>query len=191
MPSSVCPRLQFCAPPSNPPSRSTSSSPSSQKKPTLSQRIRLAVFDSRVHDLPMLLAGLQQGVRPFVLNLERDGIEQISEILQLLAIQNITIVAPGFRGGMHLGSTALTLENLSQYEPQLRGWFNGVASPELSLLASHVAQGKKGSEFIAQLTAITGAAVRASAQPIGQGHWLTHTAKMLKPLVLNTYSQTM
>lgn len=200
MPSSVCPRLQFCSPQGTDANagRSTDSDTGSSTSKSMSkhaiqaQRIRLAVFDSRVNDLPTLLAGLQQGVRPFVLNLERDGIQQISEILQLLAIHEITIIAPGFRGGLRLGSTTLTLENLSQYEPHLRAWFSDIEEdPELFLLANNVAQGEAGSEFVEQLSAITGAAVQASKQPVGQGRWLTHTAKTLKPIVLNTYSSTL
>jgi len=182
MPSSVCPRLQFCSPQS----KLQETVPSAPH----TQRIRLAVFDSRVPDLDVLLAGLQVGVRPFVLAGDKDGVTQISEVLQLLPIHEMEIVAPGFRGGIHLGSTALTLGNLTQYEHQLRGWFGEVDSPELSLLASNVAGGEVGNEFITQLTAITGATVRSSTQRIGQGQWLTATAKTFKPLVLNTYSAT-
>ncbi|MEM9153368.1 MAG: DUF4347 domain-containing protein, partial [Cyanobacteria bacterium P01_F01_bin.3] len=92
--------------------------------------------------------------------------------------------------GLRLGTTTLTLDNLTHYEHQLRSWFTDVDSPEMSLLASNVAGGTIGSEFIAQLKTITGAKVRASTQRIGQGHWLTSTAKTFKPLVLNTYSAT-
>ncbi|MEL7225113.1 MAG: DUF4347 domain-containing protein [Cyanobacteria bacterium P01_D01_bin.36] len=177
MPSSVCPRLQFCSP---------------QSKPNLrAQRVQLAVFDSRVKELSVLLSGLQPGVRPFVLNAEKDGIEQISAVIQLVPIHEIVIVAPGFRGGLQLGSTTLTLKNLAQYEHQLRGWFSDIDKPEISLLANSVASGKAGSELVTQLRNITGATVRASAQPIGRGHWLTATAKTFRPLVLNTYSATL
>ncbi|MEO0648779.1 MAG: DUF4347 domain-containing protein, partial [Cyanobacteria bacterium J06650_10] len=76
-------------------------------------------------------------------------------------------------------------------EHQLRGWFAGCQDASLSLLAGNVAKGDKGHEFVSQLTSITGATVRASAQTLGQGHWLTATAKTFKPVVLNTYSATL
>lgn len=182
MPSSTCPRLQFCSsqyPPQN-----------KVQNTATTQRIRLVVFDTRVPNLATLLAGLQTGVRPFVMAPEKDGVAQISEVLQLLAVHELEIVASGFRGGIHLGSTTLTLSTLDQYEHQLRGWFTDVDSPQLSLLTSSVASGQAGSEFIEQLKNITGATVRASTQQIGRGHWLTATAKTFKPLVLNTYNAT-
>jgi len=182
MPSSLYPPLQLRTP------QTTLQNQEQVSAPT--QRVRLAIFDARVPDLSVLLAGLQTGVKPFILAADKDGVTQISEVLQLLPVHEIEIVAPGFRGGLRLGSATLTLGNLEQYEHQLRGWFSGIDSPELSLLASNVAGGKVGSEFITKLKAITGATVRASKQPIGQGHWLTATAKTFKPLVLNTYSAT-
>lgn len=182
MPSSVCSRLQFCSP------HSTRQNQEKNLPPT--GRLRLAVFDARVPDLNVLLSGLQKGVRPFVMASDKDGVMQISEILKLIPVHEIEIVAPGFRGGLRLGTTTLTLDNLTHYEHQLRSWFTDVDSPEMSLLASNVAGGTIGSEFIAQLKTITGARVRASTQRIGQGHWLTSTAKTFKPLVLNTYSAT-
>ncbi|MEL6129917.1 MAG: DUF4347 domain-containing protein, partial [Cyanobacteria bacterium J06628_4] len=41
----------------------------------------LAIFDSRVDDLPLLLAGLRPGITAHVLDPDRDGIEQISELI--------------------------------------------------------------------------------------------------------------
>ena len=156
-----------------------------------SRPTRLAVFDSRVSDLPTLLAGLQPEVQSFVLDADRDGIEQISEILEQTPADEVTVVAHGFCGGLRIGDRALTLSNLPDYEPQLRNWFSGKTSPSLNLLAGEVAQRNTGKTFVNQLTTITGATVRASAKPIGQGHWLTATAKTFRPLTLNTYSATL
>ena len=155
------------------------------------QPSRLAIFDPRVSDLSTLLAGVQPTVQTFVLDDTQNGIEQISEIQKCSAAAELTIIARGFCGGLHLGATSLTHRNLSDYEHHLRNWFSGQTSALLTLLASDVAQRATGKAFIQQLTAITGATVRASAQPIGQGHWLTATANTFHPRVLNTYHATL
>ncbi|MEL6939283.1 MAG: DUF4347 domain-containing protein [Cyanobacteria bacterium J06598_1] len=175
MPSSVYPRLQS----------------SVYDTYTSSVSVRLAIFDSRINNLSDLIAGLQPGVKAHTLDPQHDGVEQISALLHSSPVSEITLVAYGFPGGLRLGSNTLTINNLSVYEPQLRNWFSDTVSPQLTLLASAVAKGKTGSEFIHQLTAITGATIRASAQTIGQGHWLTATAKTFKPVVLNTYRATL
>ncbi|MEL6492778.1 MAG: DUF4347 domain-containing protein [Cyanobacteria bacterium J06621_3] len=161
------------------------------RRATTAKPSRVAIFDSRVSDLSTLLAGLQPDVQSFVLDADRDGIEQISEILEQAPADELTVVARGFCGGLHIGDRALTLSNLPHYEHQLRNWFSGKTSPSLTLLAGEVAQRTTGKAFVNQLTTITGATVRASAMPIGQGHWLTATAKTFRPLVLNTYSATL
>ena len=173
--SSVCPRLQSLVDLSTP-----------RVNP-----IRLVVFDPRVQHLQMLLAGLQPNIQAHVLAPERDGIDQVSALLCKLPTAELTLVTTGFSGGLCLGASRLELSSLPEYEHQLRGWFVGVESPELSLLSGGVAKGVKGQEFIAQLTSITGAVVRASAQPIGQGHWLTATAKKFKTVVIKTNSATL
>ena len=149
---------------------------------------RLVIFDSRIQDLSTLKEGLQPEAQGHVLVPERDGIAQISALLCQQPTANLTLVAYGFSGGLQLGGSILKLSNLEEYEHQLRGWFAGFGTAYLSLLSSSVAKGHTGSQFIAQLESITGATVRASARPIGQGHWLTATAKTIKPVVLNTYS---
>lgn len=157
----------------------------------LAEPVRLVIFDSRIDDLSYLLDGLQPNVSAHVLNPDDDGIEQISTLLKATAADEVTLVAHGFSGGVLLGAGALMLSNLTTYEPQLRRWFSGSAAPRLALLVGKVAQGQVGHEFISQLTTITGAQVRASSAPLGQGHWLTATAKAFKPLVLNTYRATL
>ena len=152
---------------------------------------RLAVFDSRIKQLSTLVEGVQPGVQSHILAPERDGIDQISAMLCKLPAVELTLIAPGFPGGLQVGATQLTLESLTRYEHQLRGWFVGIKEPKLSLLASNVSQGQQGRLFVSQLELATGASVKASAETIGQGHWLTATAKTFQSVVLNTYHETL
>ena len=64
----------------------------------------LAIFDSRVDDLPLLLAGLRPGVSAHVLDPDRDGIEQISQLLYQKPTKSITLVAHGAPGELQLGT---------------------------------------------------------------------------------------
>lgn len=188
MPSSAICSTTSCAGKATPLEYCHTAQPASAKNnPTR----RLAIFDPKVSDLQVLLAGLQPDVQYAILDAERDGIEQISALLEDSAASEVTIVARGFCGGLSVGASTLNHCNLSEYEHQLRNWFSDKTSACLTLLAGEVAQRKVGKAFVNQLTAITGATVRASAKPIGQGHWLTATAKTFQPLVLNTYSATL
>ena len=106
------------------------------------QTTRLAIFDSRMEALSLLTEGLQPETKGHVLSPERDGVDQISALLCKMPAANLTLVARGFAGGLHLGNSTLTLSNLAEYEHQLRGWFFGVENPSLSLLSSSVAKGQ-------------------------------------------------
>lgn len=152
--------------------------------------VALVIFDSRVDDLPQLLAGLRPGVSAHVLAPDQDGIEQISELMQQQPTAALTLVAHGFSGGLQLGSGTLELGNLNRYSGQLRSWFRA-DSPQLTLLACHVAAGDAGSEFVEKLAALTDATVTASAGEIGKGQWPPVAAHTFRQTVLEQYAATL
>ncbi|MEM7063531.1 MAG: DUF4347 domain-containing protein [Cyanobacteria bacterium P01_B01_bin.77] len=151
----------------------------------------LVVFDSRVDDLPQLLAGLHPGVNAHVLDPQREGIEQISELMHQSPTTSLTLVAHGFPGGLQLGSDTLELGNLKRYSDQLGSWFRTVDRPQLTLLACHVAAGDAGSEFVETVASLTGATVMASAREIGKGHWPPVAAHTFRQTVLEQYAATL
>ncbi|MBE9070379.1 DUF4347 domain-containing protein [Leptolyngbya cf. ectocarpi LEGE 11479] len=151
----------------------------------------LVIFDSRVDDLPQLLAGLRPGVSAHVLDPDRDGIEQISQLMHQQPTASLTLVAHGFPGGLQLGSGILELNNLNRYSGQLRDWFRTVARPQLTLLACHVAAGDAGSEFVETLAVLTEATVTAAAREIGKGHWPPVAAHTFRQTVLEQYAATL
>lgn len=142
----------------------------------------LVVFDSRVDDLPQLLNGLRPGIASHVLNPERDGVEQISELLQQQPTASLTLVAHGFPGGLQLGTGALELEALQRYAHQLQTWFTGVKAPSLTLLACHSAAGDVGVKFIEQLAALTGAEVIATTRTVEMASGPQRLTKLLRHL---------
>ncbi|MEM8613053.1 MAG: DUF4347 domain-containing protein, partial [Cyanobacteria bacterium P01_H01_bin.105] len=165
----------------------TSSTHASNDRQRLTSQIQidetaLAIFDSRVNDLPMLLAGLRPGVSAHVLDPDRDGIEQISKLIQHRPTASLTLVAHGAPGELQLGSGNLELGNLKQQSHHLRSWFRTGDAAQLTLLACHVAAGDAGIEFVEELAAITGTTVTASATAVGNGQW--------PPVAIHTFQQT-
>ncbi|MBT9314425.1 DUF4347 domain-containing protein [Leptothoe spongobia] len=168
----------------------------SDARQPLGQRVQidetaLAIFDSRVNDLPLLLAGLRPGVSAHVLDPDRDGIEQISELIQHRPTASLTLVAHGAPGELQLGSGHLELGNLEQYSHHLRNWFRTAEASQLTLLACHVAAGDAGMEFVEELSALTGTAVTAAATAVGNGQWPPVAAQTFRRTVLEQYTATL
>lgn len=151
----------------------------------------LAIFDSRVNDLPLLLSGLRPGITAHVLDPDRDGVEQISALIQHRPTSSMTLVAHGAPGELQLGSGKLELNNLEQYGPQLRSWFSSADASQLILLACQVAAGDAGLEFVEQLADLTKTSVTASAMTIGNGYWPPVATQTFQQTVLEQYSSTL
>ena len=151
----------------------------------------LAIFDSRVDNLPLLLAGLRPGITAHVLDPDRDGIEQISELIHHRPTASLTLVAHGAPGELQLGAGRLELGNLEHYAHHLRSWFRTAEAAQLTLLACHVAAGDAGIEFVEELAALTGTAVSAAATAVGNGHWPPVAAQTFRQTVLEQYASTL
>ncbi|MFG6104205.1 DUF4347 domain-containing protein [Leptothoe sp. EHU-05/26/07-4] len=151
----------------------------------------IVIFDSRVDDLSLLLTGLRPGVSAHVLDPDRDGIEQISELICQRPTAALTLVAHGAPGELQLGADKLELSNLGQYARYLQGWFRNADASRLTLLACQVAAGDAGMEFVSKLAALTGAVVTASAQTVGNGQWPPVAAQTFQQQVFDTYAATL
>ena len=151
----------------------------------------LAIFDSRVDDLPLLLAGLRPGVSAHILDPDRDGIEQISQLVRQHPTTSLTLVAHGAPGELQLGADKLELANLNAYTQHLKSWFRTADAARLTLLACQVAAGDAGTEFVAGLAELTGAVVTAAATVVGNGQWPPVATQTFRQSVLDTYSATL
>ncbi len=131
----------------------------------------LVIIDPSVEDYQVLIDGVVEGAKVFVLDANRDGIQQITEILHNLKskIQNpkslfsLHIVSHGAPGTLYLGNGELSLGNLNQYAEELKTW----AVDELLLYGCNVAAGDAGEEFLAKLYNLLGANIAASTTRIG------------------------
>ncbi|MBW4607458.1 MAG: DUF4347 domain-containing protein, partial [Hassallia sp. WJT32-NPBG1] len=135
----------------------------------------LVVIDPRVEDYAMLAAGVHEGANVFILDLNRDGVEQITEALAQHPASTLHIVSHGSPGCLAVGNTYLSLENLDRYADDLQTWSIFLSSASVFLYACNVAAGELGEAFLSKLHQLTGANIAASANPTGSalkgGDW--------------------
>ncbi|WP_234419727.1 DUF4347 domain-containing protein [Nodularia spumigena] len=80
-------------------------------------------IDSSVPNYKRLQEGVLEGVKTFILSPNRDGIEEITEVLQQNSqITRLHIVSHGSPEYLYLGNTQLSLENLHNYQSLTRTW---------------------------------------------------------------------
>jgi Ca2+-binding RTX toxin-like protein/RNA 3'-terminal phosphate cyclase len=125
----------------------------------------LVLISDTVANYPALVAGLLPGVEAIVIDSRQDGIAQVTQALISHAYTNIYIIAHGRPGYLEIGDRPLSLDTLEAYTPALSRWFSAPAT--LSIYGCNVAAGDAGAEFVEKLHRLTGAAIAASAQPVG------------------------
>ena len=84
----------------------------------LSQTATTVVFiDFSVSKYHTLQTGIVEGVETVILSPERDGIEEITQVLQQNPqVNSVYIVAQGSPGSWYLGNTHLSLDNLDKLQ---------------------------------------------------------------------------
>ncbi|MEM8671454.1 MAG: DUF4347 domain-containing protein [Planctomycetota bacterium] len=145
-----------------------------------SEPSEIVVVDAAVDDLQSLLDDLhasERNLQVFVLDGDRDGIEQISEILdQQSSVGALHLISHGTAGGIQLGNLYLTEANLDGYAGQLVGWQNSLAAnADILFYGCDLAGSQSGIDLIDSLSALTGADVAASDDVTGHsrlnGDW--------------------
>lgn len=81
----------------------------------------LVVINAEVDDYQHLLQGIKLGIHGIVLHPDRDGVQQITQILRnYRGIETLHILSHGSSGCLHLGNTQLSLETLDKYTEDLQ-----------------------------------------------------------------------
>ncbi|WP_172642155.1 DUF4347 domain-containing protein [Cylindrospermum stagnale] len=138
---------------------------------------RLVFIDSQVEDYQSLIAGVLPETSVVVLEADRDGIEQISQVLAShQKVNSLHIVSHGAPGRVQLGNSQLSNKTLNRYAAQLKSWANILSNDtQLLLYGCQVAQTDQGIAFIKHLSKLTGATVTASNNLMGStflgGDW--------------------
>ncbi|ELS01741.1 FG-GAP repeat protein [Xenococcus sp. PCC 7305] len=134
----------------------------------------LVIIDPHVTNPHQLATGIVSGAKVAILDGDRDGIAQITEILQANPhIDTLHLVSHGSPGCIYLGNSELSLDNLPQYATELTTWFS--QSANLLLYGCNIAQTDTGKEFLTKLQQLTHTQIQASSTPVGNtdqgGNW--------------------
>ncbi|NES65399.1 MAG: DUF4347 domain-containing protein, partial [Okeania sp. SIO2D1] len=139
---------------------------------------KIVFIDSNVEDYQTLANGVLPGYKVVILDRDRDGIHQITNIIQKVGqVSSIHIVSHGTPGCLQLGNSELNIKNINNYATELETW------PVANILVygCRVAAGDAGTEYLEKLHQITGANIAASAQATGSsamgGNWQLEVTK--------------
>lgn len=160
----------------------------------------LVFIDAGVESPQFLAQGVVPGAKAFILDRNKDGIKQITEILKDYAtVDSIHLVSHGSPGSLQLGNTHLSLDTLDSYQSQLKTWFSSrlpvSSSPNLLVYGCNVAAGDAGEEFVNRLHQITGADIAASKTKVGNseknGSWILNSFQTRKTQNLAFSAETL
>lgn len=113
----------------------------------------------------------------FTFDSDRDGIDQITEVLSNFTdIDALHIVSHGDAGNVYLGNSTLNISRLSANARQVMAWGNALtADADLLFYGCHLASSDSGRQFIDTLSTLTRADVAASDDLTGHtdlgGDW--------------------
>ena len=138
----------------------------------------LVIIDPKIANPLQLAAGAISGAKVKILDTNRDGVTQITEILQENPqIETLHIIGHGSPGSIHLGNSEFSLDTLPKYAQELATWFspNSAITSSLLLYGCNLAQGAIGVEFLNKLQDLTQANIQASSTKVGNinkgGNW--------------------
>ena len=161
------------------------------------QPSHLVFVDPRVDELDSLLEGIGESLEIVLLDTERSGTEQISEVLKSKrSVQSLHLLSHGSSGRLALGNETLDEASLARHQHQLRGWSQSLtADADILLYGCDVGEGAKGTRFVHRLAELTGADVAASIDRTGAanrgGDWDLERAvgEIQTPLAISDAAQ--
>jgi hypothetical protein len=145
-------------------------------------RSELVLVNQNVTDYEQLIADLQTGddhriIEVVVLESDRDGIEQVSDILSERSdLAAVHVITHGADGQINLGDTWLDSITLQQNSDAVAGWGNSLTETgDILFYGCNVAADSDGQTLLNNLAQLTGADVAASDDPTGHislgGDW--------------------
>ncbi|MBF0584412.1 MAG: DUF4347 domain-containing protein, partial [Magnetococcales bacterium] len=164
------------------------SSPAVPPPEPAKERHEIVFIDARVTDVETLRQGVKPGQQVVVLAADRDGVEQIAQVLaqnhtaaEGKPFDAIHILSHGREGEVVLGTTVLSSGTLPHYSETLRAWGNSLTGQgDLLFYGCEVGGGSKGALFVSQIARLTGADVAASSDLTGAaqkgGNWTLEVA---------------
>jgi hypothetical protein len=135
------------------------------------KKLSYVFIDRQVSDYQYLLNHVKPGSQIVLLDSNRDGMVQISEVLQnSREVEEIHLVAHGSPDCLYLGNSQLNLANLKPYASHLQQWRNVIARcANILIYGCRVAE--QGPTVLQMLRTLTGANIAASSREVGRGQW--------------------
>jgi len=136
----------------------------------------LVIIDPAVERLDQIVAAIDPDADVVVLSADRDGLEQVADILRSRdRLKSLHIVSHGSPGRLVLGNTELDADVVRRREAELRAWAPSFAAgADILLYGCDVARGE-GAQIADLLAAETGTDVAASDDRTGSadtgGDW--------------------
>ena len=136
----------------------------------------IIIVDSSVPDLQELLDDLSGSGRQaevFVLDSERDGVDQITEILEGRSeVDSLHVVSHAENGRVKLGNVWLGESNLGGYAGQVASWQGSFQmGADILFYGCELAADADGRAFLQSVSALTGADVAASDDDTGHSRF--------------------
>ncbi len=142
----------------------------------------LAFIDPSIGDYTTIISQIEADIK-VVLNSQKDGIDQISEVLSRYKnLTSISVISHGNVANLQLGNGVFNKKNFNQYTNKLEQWNTSFApGANILIFGCNVAQGETGRAFIDALSRVTGADIAASTNLTGNssqgGDWLLEYTK--------------
>ncbi|MGB3187810.1 MAG: DUF4347 domain-containing protein, partial [Limnoraphis sp.] len=134
--------------------------------------------DSNIADYQSLVNSVEPETKIVVLDPNRNGVEQITEVLANYDnLDSVQILSHGDSAVLQLGNSSLDNGNIESYANQLQQWGKALSeNGDILLYGCNVAEGEQGQAFISRLGEITAADIAASEDLTGNsdlgGDWI-------------------
>ena len=150
-------------------------------------RRELVIIDPGADDSQQLVDDLRESSNAgrhldvIVLDVKRDGVEQISEILaEYENLDALHIVSHGSDGAVQLGSSWLVADSLEDHASAIAGWSDALTlDADLLFYGCDLAGSAGGAAFVDSIAELTGADIAASVDLTGSAR----TRRRLGPRV--------
>jgi len=146
------------------------------------ERQELVFVSPDVDDLDTLLSGLHSNIEVHILDGQKDGVEQIIDVLSdRRGIDAIHLIGEGTQAQMHLAESSLSLTSIEgQYAEQFRRIGQSLsANADLLIYGCNFGEGAAGESAVHMLAQLTGADVAASDNRTGHAEesadWILET----------------
>jgi len=128
-------------------------------------------IDRQVSDYAQLVAHAKPDSEVILLDSDRDGIVQITDVLKRSQnVAEVHLVAHGSPDCLYLGNTQFDLASLGHYTDLLKQWRGAIAGcADILLYGCRVAA--TGMGLVKALHRLTGANIAAASHVVGNGNW--------------------